>query len=203
MARLLDSSLEPNRIRVLNGAALAGLPGEAHGGLPVAVSVGSVEAAVRAEMAEIDVLARGAGATGATEIEDFWSAYGAMTLAAGRALTLHVVSVPSRLVATVRAVEKALGPEPAALAGCAALGTLDVMLPAPPTPEATRIVDRMRQGVAALGGHVIVRRAPVDVRRAIDPWGPVDPSVMTLMKGLRDEFDPRRVLNPGRFVGRL
>src|SRR5204862_1470501 len=71
VARLLDSSLEPNRIEFLNGAALAGLGGERAAAFGVAVSVGSVEAAVRAEMAEIDVLARGAGATGATEIEDF------------------------------------------------------------------------------------------------------------------------------------
>ena len=46
-------------------------------------------------------------------------------------------------------------------------------------------------------------RAPLAVRRAVDPWGPVEPGPMAVMKALRDEFDPGRVLNPGRFVGGL
>ncbi|MBI2491411.1 MAG: FAD-binding oxidoreductase, partial [Candidatus Rokubacteria bacterium] len=41
------------------------------------------------------------------------------------------------------------------------------------------------------------------VRAALDPWGPVDAGPLALMRGLKDAFDPRRVLNPGRFVGGL
>ena len=57
--------------------------------------------------------------------------------------------------------------------------------------------------VADLGGHTLVTRAPLAVRRTVDPWGPIEPRPMALMRALRDEFDPRRVLNPGRFVGGL
>jgi FAD/FMN-containing dehydrogenase len=31
----------------------------------------------------------------------------------------------------------------------------------------------------------------------------VEPAAFELMRRLREEFDPRRVLNPGRFVGGL
>jgi FAD/FMN-containing dehydrogenase len=31
----------------------------------------------------------------------------------------------------------------------------------------------------------------------------VDAGSLALMRGLKDAFDPRRVLNPGRFVGGL
>ena len=41
------------------------------------------------------------------------------------------------------------------------------------------------------------------LRAAVDPWGPVAAGTLALMRGLRDEFDPRGVLNPGRFVGGL
>ena len=205
VARLLDSSLEPNRIEFLNGAALARLGGQ--GRAACAVSVGSVEAAVREEMATLDVFAREAGGTSAPAAAHFWATYGSVMLDAGRVLMLHVASPPGRLAATVSVVERglaALAPgETAVVAGCAALGTLEVMLSAATAPIAPRLVDGLRESLATLGGHATVRRAPVEVRRRVDPWGPVEPEVMVLMKGLRDEFDPRRVLNPGRFVGGL
>ena len=50
---------------------------------------------------------------------------------------------------------------------------------------------------------MIIQRAPAAVRAAVDPWGPVEPGALSLMRGLKDEFDAKRVLNPGRFVGGL
>jgi glycolate oxidase FAD binding subunit len=70
-------------------------------------------------------------------------------------------------------------------------------------PAAAGLVEGLRETVRAWDGHVMVRRAPVELRRKIDPWGPVAPGAMALMRALRDEFDPHRVLNPGRFVGGL
>src|SRR5260370_744345 len=137
VARLLDSSLEPNRIEFLNGAALARLGGEERAAC--AVSIGSVEAAVREEMATLDVFAGEAGGTSGPAAADFWATYGSMMLDAGRALMLHVASPPSRLAATVRVVERglaALAPrEPAGLAGRAAPGTLDGMPARAPAPN--------------------------------------------------------------------
>ena len=39
-------------------------------------------------------------------------------------------------------------------------------------------------------------------KRGIDVFGDVPPSV-ALMRAVKAEFDPNRVLSPGRFVGRL
>jgi glycolate oxidase FAD binding subunit len=206
VARVLDSSLEPDRIEYLNGAALEHLGLDRDASAAIAVSFGSVDAAVRAETAAIDDLARAAGGTSASPSADFWDAY-ASGIHDGGVLVLHVSTPPSELAAAVRAVDRAvadLAPgEAAAVAGCAALGTLDVVLGAGVTPSAVRLVERVRGAMTGLGGHAIVRRAPLAVRRAVDPWGPVDPGPMALMRALRDEFDPRRVLNPGRFVGGL
>ena len=207
VARVLDSSLEPNRVELVNGAALGrlGLPG--HAPAAIAISVGSVEDAVRDQLAAVEELATAAGGKTEPCALDFWETYAAMLADAGRVLALHVSTPPSSLAAAVDAVKTALTDlgfsEEAVIAGCAALGTLDVLLPESSVPIAARLVERVRGAVGDLAGHVIVRRAPVAVRRAVDPWGPVEPGPMALMRALRDEFDPRRVLNPGRFVGGL
>ena len=207
VARLLDSSLEPNRVEFLNGTALGRLGLEARIPAAVAVSVGSVEAAARAEGAAIEALAQAEGGQSAPHQGDFWEPYAAMIEDGGRVLTLHVSSLASQLAATVRSVERILAEvapgEAVGLTGCAALGTLDVLLGASALPIAARFVAQVRGAVAEVGGHAMLRRAPLAVRRAVDPWGPVEPGPMALMKALRDELDPGRVLNPGRFVGGL
>ena len=199
VARVLDSSLEPNRVELVNGAALGRLGLDRDAPAAIAISVGSVDAAVRDQLARVEELARAAGGKTEPGAPDFWEAYGAMPAGAGRVLTLGVSTPPSRLAATVSALVD-LVPGDAVIAGCAALGTLDVSLSAPAAPAAARLVERVRDAVSALGGHATVRRAPAAVRRAVDPWGPIEPGPMALMRALRDEFDPGRVLNPGRFI---
>ena len=51
----------------------------------------------------------------------------------------------------------------------------------------------------AFGGTVVVRDAPTEVKAAVDVWGPV--RGLDLMRRVKDQFDPHRVLSPGRFVG--
>jgi glycolate dehydrogenase FAD-binding subunit len=204
VARVLDSSLEPNRVEFVNGAGLGRLGLDGHAPAAIAISVGSVEAAVRDQLATVEELARTAGGKTEPGVSEFWETYLKMREQAGRVLTLGISTAPSQLSAAVSAVERALADvvsgERAVVAGCAALGTLDVLLPASVVPVAARLVERLRVTVADLGGHAIVRRAPLAVRRAVDPWGPIEPGPMALMRALRDEFDPHRVLNPGRFI---
>ena len=207
VARVLDSSLEPNRVEFVNGAALGRLGLSPHAPAAIAISVGSVEDAVRDQLAAVEELAGVGGGKTEPAAADFWEAYAAMLADAGRTLALHVSVPPSSLAKTVNAVERAVAdllPEArAVIAGCAALGTVDVLLPESALPVAARLVERARGVVADLGGHTLVTRAPLAVRRTVDPWGPIEPGPMALMRALRDEFDPRRVLNPGRFVGGL
>ena len=205
VARVLDSSLEPNRVEFVNGAALGRLGLDGHAPAAIAMSVGSVEDAVRDQLATVEELARSAGGKTEPGPSDFWDTYATMLSVAGRVLALHVSTPPSSLANTVSALQRALADlvpvERAVIAGCAALGTVDVLLPESAVPVAARLVERARGAAADLGGHTIVRRAPPAVRRAVDPWGPIEPGPMALMRALRDEFDPKRVLNPGRFVG--
>jgi glycolate oxidase FAD binding subunit len=208
VARLLDSSLEPNRVEFLNGTALGRLGLDRHVEAAVAVSVGSVDDAVREEIATVEGWGQDSEMFRSQSLTpDFWETYSTMLGDGGHVLALHVSGLPSRLAGSVRTVERVLGDlapgGTAVIAGCAPLGTLDVLLGESAVPIAAPLVERIRGAVAEIGGHTMVRRAPPAVRRAVDPWGPVEPGPMALMRGLRDEFDPRRVLNPGRFVGGL
>ena len=56
----------------------------------------------------------------------------------------------------------------------------------------------MRRAVAATGGHATLIRAPAAVRAAADVFAPQDAAVAALTKRVKESFDPKGVLNPGR-----
>jgi glycolate oxidase FAD binding subunit len=57
-----------------------------------------------------------------------------------------------------------------------------------------------RDALTALGGFLVVLDAPAPVREQVDVWGPPADG-LPVMRRLKASFDPRGVLNPGRFVG--
>ena len=56
----------------------------------------------------------------------------------------------------------------------------------------------VRRAVAATGGHATLIRAPAPARAAIDVFAPQDAAVAALTKRVKESFDPKGVLNPGR-----
>jgi glycolate oxidase FAD binding subunit len=52
--------------------------------------------------------------------------------------------------------------------------------------------------VAAAGGHATLIRAPAAVRAAVDVFTPQDGGLAALTKRVKESFDPKGVLNPGR-----
>ena len=65
---------------------------------------------------------------------------------------------------------------------------------------APRIVEPLRSLVHAAEGTLVVAQQPAKAtldRRAV--WGPPPPG-FGLMQALKDRFDPRNILNPGRFI---
>lgn len=57
---------------------------------------------------------------------------------------------------------------------------------------------QLRDAVAILGGHATLVRAPVAIRAALDVFEPQDAGVAALTKRVKDSFDPKGILNPGR-----
>jgi glycolate oxidase FAD binding subunit len=52
--------------------------------------------------------------------------------------------------------------------------------------------------VAAAGGHATLIRAPAAVRAAVDVFTPQDGGLSALTRRVKESFDPKGVLNPGR-----
>jgi len=56
----------------------------------------------------------------------------------------------------------------------------------------------IRRAVAATGGHATLIRAPAALRAAAEVFAPQDAAVAALTKRVKESFDPKGVLNPGR-----
>jgi glycolate oxidase FAD binding subunit len=57
---------------------------------------------------------------------------------------------------------------------------------------------RIRAAAAKAGGHALLMRASEPARRAVPVFQPQAPAAAELTLRLKESFDPRRVLNPGR-----
>ena len=73
-------------------------------------------------------------------------------------------------------------------------GLVWVGMPYEDEPDAGSV----RSAVAELGGHATLIRAPAAVRAAVDLFQPEDASVRALSRRVKESFDPKGVLNPGR-----
>jgi len=56
----------------------------------------------------------------------------------------------------------------------------------------------IRSAVAAAGGHATLVRAPQAVRASVDPFHPETGALAALTRRVKENFDPKGVLNPGR-----
>jgi glycolate oxidase FAD binding subunit len=70
-------------------------------------------------------------------------------------------------------------------------GPVDALLP---------IIGELRQLAAMRHGSVVVLHAPGELYSQLDPWGEIGTSLGT-MRRMKQQFDPKGILNSGRFVG--
>ncbi|HSE92415.1 MAG TPA: FAD-binding oxidoreductase [Methylomirabilota bacterium] len=205
-AAVLDSPLQPNRLEALNGVALRACAVDP-APIAVAVTIGSVEAAVREQGVLAEQLAARCGGAWTPAPSDFWARWDHAFAKGEDDVVLMVSSPASRLRETLGAIEARHGALTAGadpmVSGCAALGALRVTLTGGDAGEVAALVEGLRGDLGPHGGGVVVQAARAGLRAQVDPWGPIDPGALGLMKALKDEFDPTRVLNPGRFVGGL
>lgn len=203
VARVLDGTLQPSRVEFLNPVALAACDLEP-APAALAVSIGTVAAGVAAQGESLARLVRLAGGQERPAPQRFWSAYDRALSAAG--VILRVRALPSELARAVTAIERAVADAAGivpSIGGSAAAGVLRVGLGGIDGGRFTTLVARLREALGPAGGGVVLERAPRAVREGVDPWGPADPEQLELMRRVKDEFDPARTLNPGRFVGEL
>ncbi len=70
------------------------------------------------------------------------------------------------------------------------------------SPEQHHGLGALRASLEGAGGALVIESAPASAKAAVDVWG-TPGGDFALMRRLKDEMDPNRVLNPGRFLGGL
>lgn len=205
ISALLDSALEPDRICVLNAEAWRSLGGAAPGPA-LLVSFGSVQEAVTSQGETLIGLAKARGGAAHWVPDTIWGDLGSHAGGQGQvSLTLaceirrvgYWLGELERLAAALKV--------PVSAVGEAGNGVLRAALPgsAEGRPVVRELVMPLRRGLEAEGGTVVVEELPSALKRDFDVWGAVPADAMALMRRIKQEFDPRGVLNPGRFVGGL
>ena len=61
-------------------------------------------------------------------------------------------------------------------------------------------ISKTAQAVRRVGGTAVVTHAPTRIKESLDVWGESTSAIDT-MRNLKQQYDPNRLLNPGRFMG--
>ena len=155
----------------------------------LAARTGGGEAAVERSQHEISRLAAASGLSDAPITGSVW-----------RLITQISGDVRARATVPPTHLRDALDAIEPTEANVSALPGIGVATGAwPSTPDAKTLA-ALRAHCEAAGGALILERAPVELKREAGVWGATR-SDFPLMQRLKQEFDPNRVLNPGRFIG--
>src|SRR5499427_3563586 len=187
----------------LHAAALARV-GQEPSEAAVAISVASVAEAVASQGGALDALARSSGGRVVALDEEFWPGMNAILDAP---IGVKLAGEIRRLSFWAGELQKLCAHHglTAAVVGEAGNGVLRAGVTGSVLSQdwAREVVSPLRDGLAPEGGSLVVERAPVELKHAADVWGPVPEPALAVMKRLKAEFDPRGILNRGRFVGGL
>lgn len=117
-----------------------------------------------------------------------------------RGIGLRLGAAPAQLSTMLESVQRASERSgiPLAVRGAAGWGVLHVAAPADTTPTA---VAELVESLRGSADYVALVCGPQEVHAAIDSAASVDRGVLTLMRRVKDQFDPEHRLAPGRFVG--
>jgi glycolate oxidase FAD binding subunit len=115
------------------------------------------------------------------------------------ATILKITTLPNKLAAIVAGIAL-LNTQPGTRAHCVAepTGIATTAISASPADLAS-LIDDLRARLHAHGGSAVVLHRG-SLPESVATWGP-PPAAIELMRSIKHEFDPSRILNPGRFVG--
>lgn len=172
-----------------------------HSGWCVVARVAGGAAAVERSLREIDTSCAATGARAETrDTPALWGAWSSTFRPRGVAMRVHVM--PSVVGEAMSVLDRRFAGAGAMLSATVSLGVLRIVLGGDSELRAASLVQVARDVAGRFDGSLLIEAAPVSVKREIDVFGPLRSDFPT-MKRLKDEFDPTRVLSPGRFIGRL
>ena len=118
-----------------------------------------------------------------------------------RCALLKVSVLPTELAATLVLIEQLAGPRGYAAAGRAGAGVFQLCITGDVQLQ-KRVINGLRDALPLGRGSAVVVKSPPELRTHVDVWGPLGDG-LTLMKSVKQQFDPVGVLSPGRGPGNL
>jgi glycolate oxidase FAD binding subunit len=156
--------------------------------------------AVERTLHDLRALARDLGGTlEMRDSADAWDSWARCFRPAALALRMHLL--PSLVGDTVAVLDRRFAGAAAVMSATVSVGVVRANLE-PGSIRALTLIEHARATVERRGGHVVVEAAAPHVKRTIDVFGPLRPD-FAIMRRLKEQFDARGVLSPGRFAGRL
>jgi glycolate oxidase FAD binding subunit len=155
--------------------------------------------AVERSFREIGELAQDAPAElrDATDGNEAWGSVGRLS-PDSVALSCKVTALPTQLPSLIVSLEATDGP-PRILA----LPTIGVLYASwPHLEDAEQTVARLRTATSNTASSLVIEVCPPDLKRRLDVFGEPPPS-FDLMRRVKQQFDPKGTLSPGRQLGSL
>ncbi|MCJ7511141.1 MAG: FAD-binding oxidoreductase [Dehalococcoidia bacterium] len=210
------ANLSLRAVELLNAVALrqvATVREAAQDGYALVLAAAGEPAAVERSLREIGELSRRAAASLA-EVDESAQRHLWQTIASlahpshsGAALVCKAAVLPSQVPALSERIEttgRELSLAPLLVSHLTA-GIVYSAWPLPQDEGVQRALDlatTLRQAAADLGGSLVVEACPLALKEQIDVWG--EPAAdFSLMRRIKEQFDPQGILSPGRFLGRL
>jgi glycolate oxidase FAD binding subunit len=214
VAKILDSPLVPSAIELLNEAAARevsrqlGVTSEVRG-VVLAVAVASVPEAVEAQIRTAQAMAGEADEHEVLEgqaHEGFWAAVRDFGPGNGSAVVLKASVLLDQAAEAMEFGERLAAGHGLHVAVISEAGTGILRFhfrtddDANGSTRLAEVVDPLRAFAMQAKGSLVVLHAPAAVKKRVDVWGSPGKG-FALMRGLKEQFDPGYILNPGRFVG--
>ena len=117
----------------------------------------------------------------------------------GRETILYRLTVPLASLEPVLMALEQWSPSNQTIQMIAHVGTGTILVHTNADSEAIKWFPKLSAMAKDHRGHVVVIAAPPALKKDLNVWGPVPPSV-NIMREIKSQFDPNGILNPGRFI---
>jgi glycolate oxidase FAD binding subunit len=206
--KLLNSPLDPLRVVLLNpgGVAVARSEPETTG-FEIWLEFGGSESVIRRSIKTVQEISKESGMeacpVGEGPAEAGWS--GISDVGAFASQVILKAALPISVVEDFVgwAQEEGKTHLPLACVCQNGVGIVHVCFPAQGLVSLSAdLAAKVRKAAIARGGSLLIVRCPSEMKKQIDVWGPAGDG-SELMRKLKDVWDPKGTLAPGRFVGGL
>jgi glycolate oxidase FAD binding subunit len=187
MLSIADSIVVPTGLQLRTGA---------DGKIEVDVRIDGITAGIAAQAETVHKLA---GKVNSLQREDDpWQAR--EELWKGEAIICKLSMLPTQLSSTAELVREALSENADWTLLMHSTGLAWLRIDAIDSTRIADFISSVRDFLSPTGGSAVVLKSPPMLRNKVDVWGTAGTS-LPLMKRIKEQFDPRRILNRGRFVG--